>query len=71
VTLPASDRVQTLLAAARRIDEARIPVDDLGIRRPSLDDVFLALTAPATERRARVAPAEAATRRPQPSRVTA
>ena len=45
VTLPTSARVQTLLAAARRIDESNIPVDDLGIRRPSLDDVFLALTS--------------------------
>jgi daunorubicin resistance ABC transporter ATP-binding subunit len=46
VTLPTSDRVQTLLAAARRIEESGIPVADLGVRRPSLDDVFLALTAP-------------------------
>jgi ABC-2 type transport system ATP-binding protein len=37
-----------LLAAARRFDDDHIAVDDLGIRRPSLDDVFLALTgAPA------------------------
>jgi daunorubicin resistance ABC transporter ATP-binding subunit len=46
VTLPTADRVQTLLAAARRIEDARIVVEDLGIRRPSLDDVFLALTSP-------------------------
>ena len=51
VTLPTSDRVQTLLAAARRIDDARIPVVDLGVRRPSLDDVFLALTAPGGQAR--------------------
>jgi daunorubicin resistance ABC transporter ATP-binding subunit len=48
VTLPTSERVQTLLAAARRIDESGIRVDDIGVRRPSLDDVFLALTAPTT-----------------------
>jgi daunorubicin resistance ABC transporter ATP-binding subunit len=47
VTLPTRDRVQTLLAAARRIEEAGIVVDDLGVRRPSLDDVFLALTGAA------------------------
>jgi ABC-2 type transport system ATP-binding protein len=38
-----------LLAAGRRFEEERIALDDLGIRRPSLDDVFLSLTgAPAT-----------------------
>jgi daunorubicin resistance ABC transporter ATP-binding subunit len=45
VTLPTTERVQTLLAAARRIDDAGIRVEDIGVRRPSLDDVFLALTA--------------------------
>jgi daunorubicin resistance ABC transporter ATP-binding subunit len=44
VTLPTSERVQTLLAAARRIEDVGIAVDDLGVRRPSLDDVFLTLT---------------------------
>jgi ABC-2 type transport system ATP-binding protein len=45
VTLPTTDRVSTLLAAARRIDESGLQVDDLTLRRPSLDDVFLALTS--------------------------
>jgi daunorubicin resistance ABC transporter ATP-binding subunit len=44
VTLPTAERVQTLLAAARRIENYGIAVDDLGVRRPSLDDVFLSLT---------------------------
>jgi ABC-2 type transport system ATP-binding protein len=44
VTVPAVDRVKALLAAARRIEESGIPVVDLGVRRPSLDDVFLTLT---------------------------
>jgi ABC-2 type transport system ATP-binding protein len=44
VSLPTVDPVPTLLAAAQRIEAAGVPVDDLGIRRPSLDDVFLALT---------------------------
>jgi ABC-2 type transport system ATP-binding protein len=47
VTLPTSERVQVLLAAARRIEDAGIPVADLGVRRPSLDDVFLTLTGAA------------------------
>ena len=45
VTLPTATRVQTLLAASRRIDEAGIDVADIAVRRPSLDDVFLSLTA--------------------------
>jgi hypothetical protein len=45
VTLPTATRVQTLLAASRRIEEAGIDVADIAVRRPSLDDVFLSLTA--------------------------
>jgi hypothetical protein len=44
VTVPTTDRVATLLAAARRIDESGLPIEDISLRRPSLDDVFLALT---------------------------
>jgi daunorubicin resistance ABC transporter ATP-binding subunit len=44
VTLPTTDRMFTLMAAARRIAEAGIAVEDLGLRRPSLDDVFLTVT---------------------------
>jgi hypothetical protein len=44
LTLPTSDPIATLLAAATRIQEAGIEVEDFGLRRPSLDDVFLALT---------------------------
>ena len=44
VTLPTTDRVPALLGAARLIEASGIPVVDLGVRRPSLDDVFLTLT---------------------------
>jgi ABC-type multidrug transport system ATPase subunit len=44
VTLPTTDRMSTFLAAARRIADAGIAVEDMGLRRPSLDDVFLTLT---------------------------
>jgi ABC-type multidrug transport system ATPase subunit len=44
LTLPTSDPINTLLAAAQRIQESGIEVEDLGLRRPSLDDVFLTLT---------------------------
>jgi ABC-type multidrug transport system ATPase subunit len=47
VTVPTRDGVATLLAAARRIEESEIPVTDLGLRRPSLDEVFLTLTSAA------------------------
>ena len=35
--------------AARRIDEANIELADIALRRPSLDDVFLSLTADPSE----------------------
>jgi ABC-2 type transport system ATP-binding protein len=44
LVFPARDGPATLMAALRRLDEAGVLVDDIGIRRPSLDDVFLALT---------------------------
>ncbi len=44
VNVPSSGGTHLLLEAGRRLEAAGIPVDDLGIRRPSLDDVFLALT---------------------------
>jgi ABC-2 type transport system ATP-binding protein len=36
--------VDVLLSAVRSLDDAGIKLDDLGIRKPSLDDVFLSLT---------------------------
>lgn len=45
VTLPTSDPLSTLLTAGSRIEESGIAVEDLGLRRPALDDVFLTLTA--------------------------
>jgi ABC-2 type transport system ATP-binding protein len=40
----------TLIEALRRLDDQQIPVTDVGIRRPTLDDVFLTLTGrPADE----------------------
>jgi daunorubicin resistance ABC transporter ATP-binding subunit len=49
VSVPTQGGTAFLLAAGRRFEEMGIPLDDLGIRRPSLDDVFLSLTG-ATER---------------------
>jgi ABC-2 type transport system ATP-binding protein len=45
VVLPAPDGAHTLVAALRRLDAANIAVADVALRRPSLDEVFFALTA--------------------------
>jgi len=37
--------------AVRRLDEAGVGVDDVGLKRPTLDDVFLTLTGHAAEER--------------------
>jgi ABC-2 type transport system ATP-binding protein len=37
-----------LTDALRRLDEAAIGIDDVGLHRPTLDDVFLTLTGRAT-----------------------
>jgi ABC-2 type transport system ATP-binding protein len=57
------DRVESLLAAARAIEEAGIAIEDLGVHRPSLDDVFLALTGRGAEQVDGVAHDEAPRRR--------
>jgi ABC-2 type transport system ATP-binding protein len=44
VSLPIDGGAQSLVEAVRRLDEAGIKVVDITLRRPSLDDVFLALT---------------------------
>jgi ABC-2 type transport system ATP-binding protein len=44
ITLPAPDGPTTLAAALWRLSDANIELADIMLRRPSLDDVFLALT---------------------------
>jgi ABC-2 type transport system ATP-binding protein len=44
VSTPTTGGTKLLIAAGRRLDDAGIALDDLGIRHPSLDDVFLTLT---------------------------
>ena len=43
LTAPA-DGVQTLITVIRALGDAGIAIDDIGLRRPTLDDVFLSLT---------------------------
>ncbi len=44
VSIPSRRGAQTLIAAARKLAEADLELEDLAVRRPSLDDVFLSLT---------------------------
>jgi ABC-2 type transport system ATP-binding protein len=44
VSAPARSGTSILMAVLRRLDEQRIELDDIGLHRPSLDDVFLSLT---------------------------
>ena len=44
VSIPAGEGTDLLLDTGRRFQEAGIALDDLGIRRPTLDEVFLSLT---------------------------
>jgi ABC-2 type transport system ATP-binding protein len=44
VSLPAVEGSRTLADAIRRLDAAKVDIKDITLRRPTLDDVFLALT---------------------------
>ena len=65
ITIPAPLGVRSLQEAVRRLDAASIVPDDIALLKPTLDDVFLALTgrapaadepaaAPAVRRRLRI-----------------
>jgi ABC-2 type transport system ATP-binding protein len=49
LTIPARDGARQLVQVVRDLDAASIAIDDIGLRRPRLDDVFLALTGHAAE----------------------
>jgi ABC-2 type transport system ATP-binding protein len=49
VRLTLRTRSGALVEAVRRLDEAGVAVDDLAMRRPTLDDVFLSLTGHVAE----------------------
>ena len=60
MTVAAAGGAQQLLDAVRVLGDAGVQVADVGLRRPTLDDVFLTLTGhgaedPAGRRRAAVA----------------
>jgi ABC-2 type transport system ATP-binding protein len=49
ITVPVPERSGAIVAAVRRLDDAGVDVDDIALRRPTLDDVFLALTGRVAE----------------------
>ena len=61
VTAPVSGGARTLMMALRALDAASIELTDVGLRRPTLDDVFLSLTghAAVTEHAGRIEMKEA------------
>ena len=59
LTVPAHGGAQSLVAVVRAFDDASIAIDDIALRRPTLDDVFLSLTGHIAEEKpeAEAAPA--------------
>ena len=49
ITVPISGGAPVLTAALRALDVAGVEISDVGLRRPTLDDVFLTLTGHRTE----------------------
>jgi ABC-2 type transport system ATP-binding protein len=49
VRVSVRERTGAIVEAVRRLSEAGVGVDDLALRRPTLDDVFLSLTGHGTE----------------------
>jgi ABC-2 type transport system ATP-binding protein len=52
VTVAASGGADHLVEVVRQMDAVNISIDDVGLRRPTLDDVFLSLTGHAAEQAA-------------------
>ncbi len=49
ITLPSTGGAQALVQVVGALSEASIGIDDIGVRRPTLDDVFLSLTGHVAE----------------------
>ncbi len=61
VSMPTKGATQVLIAAGERLQQGGIALEDLGIRHPSLDDVFLSLTGNAANAQANGAQADGET----------
>lgn len=44
ILVPVSGGSKAIIEAVRRLDEAKVEIEDIALRRPTLDDVFLSLT---------------------------
>jgi ABC-2 type transport system ATP-binding protein len=62
VVVPVAGGTGTLLETVRRLDGAGVVLDDVSLRRPTLDDVFLALTGHLAEDEPEAVPASRRTR---------
>ncbi|MET7638189.1 ATP-binding cassette domain-containing protein [Streptomyces sp. NPDC005438] len=51
ITVPVSGGAKLLAEVIRELDSRGVEIDDIGLRRPTLDDVFISLTGHAAERR--------------------
>ena len=49
VRVPVREHRGAIAAAVRKLDSAQISIDDISVRRPTLDDVFLILTGHRSE----------------------
>ncbi|WP_165985299.1 ATP-binding cassette domain-containing protein [Streptomyces sp. YIM 98790] len=49
LTVPAAGGAKLLAEIIRELDSRGVPIDDIGLRRPTLDDVFLSLTGHTAE----------------------
>jgi ABC-2 type transport system ATP-binding protein len=47
ISIPVTDRTRALITVATALSEARIEPEDISLRRPTLDEVFIHLTSPA------------------------
>ncbi len=60
VRAPVRNRSGAIAEAVRRLDEAHVGIEDIALRRPTLDDVFISLTGHAAEESSDDAPAKVA-----------
>ncbi|MCF3170509.1 ATP-binding cassette domain-containing protein [Streptomyces californicus] len=67
VSVPAADRAATLTQVVRALDDAGIAVADIGLSRPTLDEVFLRLTGPRAAAPAAGNPSETAPATKEPT----
>lgn len=63
ILVPVSGGSTAIVEAIRRLDEAKVGIEDIGLRRPTLDDVFLSITGHVAEDEIEDAPVSRQSRR--------